>query len=725
MQFAHFLGSDTTPFAAAYCAMLRPCPMSTAQHLPATDQPGRAAVLLAREHTDIIDVVTAAHSVALADAPLADKLASLPEIAHLAACRDTVNTAHGTCEIVLHDPVAAVRTAELLHSVPEATTLVLHAPKPHISETASETLGQLAQLVASVARHAARAPRLHSVRLDGSYAAAAIALILHLHLFASMRELSLCANDIETSEADAACDYIAKLTQLTKIDLSDNQLCFAGGSAFWPALARLTGLSELVLSHMWLTADVSIVVFPHLAALTRLTRLAVRDVAVAPNGVLALQPALLSLRRLADVSLVGIALTEGSAETLGAQLAALPALRSLALSAARGRYPIAVARALAPHLARCSRLTRLDLSSNMFGDAGADLLAPHLAELRGLIQLSLAGSGIDAARVAVGRALRALHKLEDLDISGNPCVAHLVTYVTRHPKLTRLIMAHDALPAAADPASDSAAHELAAMPALHRLDLSQHNFHDDASAGAHLARATRLTHISMRGSRGTRLSGDRMLSIMLPKMCNLAHLNVGGTDSLSSVEDAAIIGALAQLTYLDWSCNTTRGMSDMHTFDFIAKLAESLKRLDQLAHLSLRKADLGGDSLAELQPVLSTREALTFLDLGGNAFDDESVLSCVTSLAGLPKLQHFAISASYGVEGCAIGAAQWLASCIWLTHLEMHGSSDASVVAQMRPWLEQLSQLRQLIMHPVHLNPGLQTARAAALGPRLAAVAVL
>ena len=724
MQFAHFLGSDTTPFAAAYCTMLQPCPMSTAQHLPGTDQPGCAAGLLAREHADIIDVVTAAHPVVLADTPLADKLVSLPEIAHLAACRNTVNAAHGICEIVLHDPVAAVRTAELLHSVREATSLVLHAPKLRLSETASKTLVQLVQLVASLARHAARAPRLHTVRLDGCCAAAAVALMSHLHLFASMRELSLCANDIETSDADAACDHIAALTQLTKIDLSNNPLCFAGGSAFWPALARLTGLSELVLSHMWLKPDVSIVVFPHLAALTQLTRLAVRDVAVAPNGVLALQPALLSLQRLADLTVVGIALTEGSAETLGAQVAALPALRSLALYAARGRYPIAVARALAPHLARCN-LTRLDLSSNMFGDAGAELLAPHLAELRGLIQLSLAGSGIDAAHAAVGRALQALHDLEDLDISGNPCVAHLVTYITRHAKLTRLIMAHDTLPAAADPASDTAAQALAAMPALRHLDLSQHNFHNDASAGAYLARATRLTHISMRGSRGTRLSGDRMLSIMLPEMRNLAHLDVGGTDSLSAVKDAAIIGALAQLTYLDWSCKTTRGMSDKHEFEFVAKLAESLKRLDQLAHLSLRKADLRGDSLAELQPVLSTREALTFLDLGGNAFDDESVLSCVASLAGLPKLQHFAISASYGVEGCAIGAAQWLASCIWLTHLEMHGSSDASVVAQMRPWLEQLSQLRQLIMHPVHLNPGLQTARAAALGPRLAAVAVL
>lgn len=714
MQLAHFLRADTSALAAAYSAELHSGVHCTVQPQHANSQATRAAALLEREHADTIQIVTSAHPVAASNLPLVRTLPQLPAVAHVAACRSSVHAAFARCEVVLVDEANAVRIAQLLPSVPEATELVLRSPACAMSESAK---GVVVRVASEVARYAARAPHLHTVRLDGSCAAAAVALLSHMQPSASLRMLSLRSNEIDTQAAFAASSYLALLTQLTSLNLSENALCAGGGGGpFWSALAGLTGLSELLLSDMWLHGHATVQTLPHLSTLTQLTRLVICDRAVAPDDTFALTQVLASLRRLVDLSLTGIGLAPVHAALLGTQLAALPAMKRLTLRAVPAREPEDVMAALMRELARCTGLTQLDVSYNALQNADA---AQHLAALTALRVLNLAGNVLSVQAASnIGRALTELRALERLDVSSNDHFAPLVAHLAA---LTALTWLSAGKANEMEDTLEAAVLDVSRIPALRHLQLTNCYFHGDIACGRHLAKATTLTHLNIQRSRAPRTPCAAFSAIVLPSLRSLAHFEMSHTARLCNGEGTAALGALVHLTCVDLSfsrdCLAIASVTEA--------LAHSIVFLDKLAHLSLRSAGLHGSALAALQRAIATRKSLTYLDLGGNDLDDDSVESLVGSLEGLQQLRHLAISAAFGAGACAVAVAESVTALAWLTHLETQGSEDGNVIAQMRPWLEQLSQLQRLIVQPAHVNPSAQVARAAALGPRLAAVAGL
>ena len=177
---------------------------------------------------------------------------------------------------------------------------------------------------------------------------------------------------------DAGVEGLARLTNLSSLNLMENQIGDAGAEA----LGRLSGLTSLDLSNSQIGATGA----EALARLSALTSLNLSGNHIGDAGAKAL--ARLSSLRWLDLwrNQIGDAGAEA--------LSRLSGLTSLALGGNR------IGDAGAEALARLSGLTLLDLEGNQIGDTGAEALS----QLNGLTSLHLGGNRIgDAGAEALSR----------------------------------------------------------------------------------------------------------------------------------------------------------------------------------------------------------------------------------------------------------------------------------------------------------------------------------
>jgi len=289
---------------------------------------------------------------------------------------------------------------------------------------------QLIEPVEALAERLAELTQLTSLNLEdnqiGAEGAAALAALSQL------TSLDLGNNQI----GDAGAAALAALTNLTSLDLGFNDI----GGAGVAALAALTQLTSLNLGFNEIGDEGAAV----LAALTQLISLNLRGNQISAEGAAILA----ALTQLTTLDLSGNQIGDEGA----AALAALTQLTTLDL----GNNEIGAEGAAA--LAALTQLTSLNLWNNQIGDEGA----ASLAALTQLTSLNLLNNQIGAQGAA---ALAALTQLTTLDLSGNQIGAQGAAALAALTQLTTLDLRGNQI-------GDEGAAALAALTQLSRLDLS-------------------------------------------------------------------------------------------------------------------------------------------------------------------------------------------------------------------------------------------------------------
>ena len=313
---------------------------------------------------------------------------------------------------------------------------------------------QLNEPVRALAVRLAELTQLTSLNLDdnqiGAEGAASLAALSQL------TSLVLSGNVI----GDKGAASLAALTQLTSLNLGGNQIGAEGAAS----LAALTQLTSLDLWGNEIGEEGAAV----LAALTQLTSLDLGDNEIGDEGAAALA----ALYQLTTLDLGG---NNEIGDEGAAALAALCQLTTLDLSGNQIGDEGAVA------LAALSQLTILDLSGNQIGDEGA----AALAALSQLTSLNLGFNQIGAAGAA---ALAALSQLTTLDLGGNEIGDEGTAALAALSQLTSLNLGFNQIGAAGSVA-------LAALSQLTTLDLDGNEIGDEGTAA--LAALTQLTRLDL------------------------------------------------------------------------------------------------------------------------------------------------------------------------------------------------------------------------------------
>ena len=382
---------------------------------------------------------------------------------------------------------------------------------------------------------------------------------------------------------------------------------------------------------------------PNRAQAASLLRLDLDSVPPGAQDVHALSTLLHACSSLTHLGLVGQALLN---EGLAAVLPALSRLTQLTHLGLRGNgISAAGARPLVAALARHTRLTDLDLSKNHMGEASAGPLAEaisHNPALRqSLKRLNLARNGLGGAGLTrLGLSLQGLDLLQ-LDLSWNSIdslegLSHLTC-------LTHLNLSENCVDARI---SDDIFRPLAK---LRHLDLSDNRIAQapDRRHCAHPAAELSATQRDRWGRRIGSYESRRVHGVLWAFAHNtlLEVLSLAG----NSLGDSGL-GALANLTALQWLCLAENGISCAGA----TELAHSLSQHTRLRHLDLARNWLGASGLEQL---LSTRadygictSCLVKLDLGLDALREDGcweggLLSGVLQLLDCnPSLRSFPLS---------------------------------------------------------------------------------
>ena len=308
------------------------------------------------------------------------------------------------------------------------------------------------------------------------------------------RLTNLTSLDLSGNQLTALPDAIGRLTNLTSLDLSGNQL-----TALPDAIGRLTNLTSLDLSGNQLTA------LPD--AIGRLTNLT--SLKLTGNQLTALPDAIGRLTNLTSLDLSGNQLT-----ALPDAIGRLTNLTSLKLTGDKLRI-------LPDGIGRLTRLTSLDISGDQMTALPAGIgrltnltslkltgdklriLPDGICRLANLTSLVLSGIQLTALPAEVGR----LTRLTSLDLSGNQMTA-LPDGIGRLTNLTSLVLT---------------VNELTALP-------------------AGIGRLTRLTSLKLTGNK------LRILPAEIGRLTNLTSLDITGC-WLRALP--AEIGRLTNLTSLN------------------------------------------------------------------------------------------------------------------------------------------------------------------------------
>jgi Leucine-rich repeat (LRR) protein len=342
--------------------------------------------------------------------------------------------------------------------------------------------------------------KIKALKLDVSKCGMTNAHASNLAKLTQLSSLDISWNKIGAAGAQA----LALLTQLSSLDISRNNLGDAGAQA----LAPLTQLS-------WLNISANKIGAAGAQALTPLTQLSSLDISenkIGPAGAQALTP-------LTQLSLLNISWNVIS--DAGAQaLTSLTQLSSLDIR--KNKIGAAGAQALAP----LTQLSSLNISWNEIGDAGAQALTP----LTQLSSLNIIGNEIGDAGA---QALTPLTQLSSLNVSGNNLGTAGAQALARLTQLSSLDISVNEM-------DDAGAQALARLTQLSSLDISVNKI-GDAGAQA-LARLTQLSSLDISENR----IGDAGAQALAP-LTQLSSLNISG-NKIGATDVQALTQALPQLT---------------------------------------------------------------------------------------------------------------------------------------------------------------------------------
>jgi internalin A len=493
------------------------------------------------------------------------------------------------------------------------TELILLGPEFQLPTSAEEwpeslrhspVVYQLTNTVPGLAKRLARLTQLTSLDLSGNKIGAAGTAFLAA--LTQLKSLNLRGNMI----GDEGASILESLTQLTSLDLSWNQIGDKGAAS----LAALNQLKALRLrgnqiGHAGATA---------LATCTKLVSLNLGFNKIGDKGVFSLA----QLNQLRTLDLDGNEITRNGA----ASLAALTKLSSLNLE----HNEIDAAGAAA--LAALDQLNYLNLGHNSIGNRGMEALS-SLTQLK---SMNMSSNGItDAGLIFVSH----LSKLVNLDLEYNQIGAFGAEALACLTQLTELNLSNNNIDDAGavslaglvnltslnlrnNQIGDSGVIALSALIRLNFLDLSE-NWFDKAGTEA-IGRLTQLKYLNMVGNR----IGDAGVAA-LSNLNKLESLNLNN-NNITELGVAAL-ASLKQLTSLDLGGNEIgeKGTAALFPFTNLISLnlennqigaagVAALTMHKQLTSLNL-SANSIGDAGAELLPAFTN---LKFLNLSYNGIGD-------------------------------------------------------------------------------------------------------
>jgi Ran GTPase-activating protein (RanGAP) involved in mRNA processing and transport len=200
-----------------------------------------------------------------------------------------------------------------------------------------------------------------------------------LSALVDLRTLHLNSCELRTGSLASS---LARMAQLTSLDLSLNDIGDAGAASLAPSLAPMAQLTSLKLGYN----------------------------AIGDAGAASLAPSLVRMARLTSLDLSDNGIYAAGAASLAPSLAQMAQLTSLDLS--DNGIGAAGAASLAPSLALMAQLTSLDLGGNDIGAAGAASLAPSLALMARLTSLS------DRVLPCHSKPLRQCHRRSGSGVAG-------------------------------------------------------------------------------------------------------------------------------------------------------------------------------------------------------------------------------------------------------------------------------------------------------------------
>ena len=412
MQVAHFLEADVQPWAAALSAALFGADPWHVQSPPyAWERLEEIATLgdtveavLRRWRMPLLEQLPrtpAEWQPAVIGSHAVDGALTL-DLAQAAACRGAMRDLHAVHSLVLHgcehssddesesdsgsehdaDAVSVEELVPALHAV--ATMPVLRSLKLDFECVwVDEPAGDLASALTRLSQLTSLNLSFNELNATGAgVLASALTCLSRLAL------LNLSENYVGADGAAALAQPLATLTALTTLHLGSNELGAAGAEALAPALCRLSRLAHLDLEHNDIGAAGAATLAQPICSLTALTVLNLYNNGMHSAGAEALVPALRRLPRLAHLGLAANSIGDGAAAALAQPLAELTALTALFLNL--NKVGAAGAEALAPALRRLTRLQLLNLKANFFlSDAGLAHLVPALACLPALRRVFL------------------------------------------------------------------------------------------------------------------------------------------------------------------------------------------------------------------------------------------------------------------------------------------------------------------------------------------------
>ena len=274
-----------------------------------------------------------------------------------------------------------LRVAALEALAPAVQTLTQLKMLDLSSDFKAAELAVLAPAVQSVSGLQRLSLRWSSLAVEG--AAPHILTLFDLPL---LQSLDVGNMQLEAGGARALGPALLQLTALTRLDLDCNNLRAEGAAALAPSIARLTTLQCLNLRVNGLGMEAMAALAPSLANLKALRELDLGWNKMGPGGAAALAPVLVALPQLQSLNVRSNDLGPEGVSTLGP---AMKALRHLGLGG--NDLGLVEALALAPHLAKCTRLTSLDISCDNLAleTSGVTALVAALQSLPRLKHLEL------------------------------------------------------------------------------------------------------------------------------------------------------------------------------------------------------------------------------------------------------------------------------------------------------------------------------------------------
>ena len=623
MQLAHFLRAAAAPWATRLCDAL------SQQHAPkycsgrvlrSQRQDTSVAQLLEEAPTDVAEAILQHHPVLQSAIPLADKLAQLPPVAHLPACRSCIPEGDDTWPLDLDDAWEA--TWELLQHAPEGRTVHVHVPEylPHSVTTPR---------VAALAERIAAAPRVQSLRLPNVWRECALAALLP-------RLTALTALDLVTRKHDDMLDeppltrvwpHLLPLASLQRLSgvLSAEREDGADDSAEAQVLARLTDLTLVILCHVAFldTAE-------HLRRATRLSALSV------------------------DVQLFD----EVASSVLSVELI----------------------QQLLPQL---TALTRLDLNAASFGDyfPGSWCLGHNdLAVLRapGLRHVRIARAWVGGMTTTQLDSMSTLTSLQQLSLAGSLDATHLAALCAHSSALTALTLLRGARPAAAPVSTSAVIAALGNLSRLTSISFEQSSHAGDADLQSFIEQREKLLqlqHVTLPWPDAACGTQAATLAAQLATLPQLRAIAYSGSDHKAAdviAHCAARINSLRSLQVplrnnLDpqlttalhaIAAQTQLTELQLHSAPFFApSRASGIERLTKLRSLVVGHQHIAPSTLGHLTQLTRLEMPVARLERG--------LLAAIASLSYLERLRS-----SHG-HLCAADASELFAQFAGLTRLSL------------------------------------------------------